>query len=65
MNGRDYKAQAASASPESNLALGVREAKYRRILDAAVEVIAEKGFANSRVSEIAARAGVADGTIYL
>ncbi|MEO8724926.1 MAG: TetR/AcrR family transcriptional regulator, partial [Acidobacteriaceae bacterium] len=42
-----------------------REAKYRRILDAAVEVIAEKGFANSRVSEIAARAGVADGTIYL
>jgi TetR/AcrR family fatty acid metabolism transcriptional regulator len=43
----------------------LREAKYRRILDAAVEVIAEKGFANSRVSEIATRAGVADGTIYL
>lgn len=42
-----------------------REAKYRRILDAAVEVIAENGFANSRVAQIAARAGVADGTIYL
>jgi TetR/AcrR family fatty acid metabolism transcriptional regulator len=39
--------------------------KYQRILDAAIEVIAEKGFAQSRVSDIAARAGVADGTIYL
>ncbi|HET9742259.1 MAG TPA: TetR/AcrR family transcriptional regulator [Terriglobales bacterium] len=39
--------------------------KYRRILDAAVKVIAEKGFHNSRVSEIAERADVADGTIYL
>src|SRR5437016_13751859 len=39
--------------------------KHQRILDAAVEVIAEKGFFHSRVSEIADRAGVADGTIYL
>lgn len=39
--------------------------KYQRILDAAIEVIAEKGFFHSRVSEIASRAGVADGTIYL
>lgn len=39
--------------------------KYQRILDAAVEVIAQKGFFHSRVSEIAERAGVADGTIYL
>jgi TetR/AcrR family fatty acid metabolism transcriptional regulator len=39
--------------------------KYRRILDAAIEVIAEKGFHNSRVSEMAARADVADGTVYL
>ena len=39
--------------------------KYQRILDAAVEVIAEKGYFNSPVSAIAARAGVADGTIYL
>jgi len=42
-----------------------RELKYRRILASAVEVIAEKGFASSRVSDIASRAGVADGTIYL
>ena len=39
--------------------------KYERILDAAVEVIAENGYFNSPVSAIAARAGVADGTIYL
>ncbi|HXA84852.1 MAG TPA: TetR/AcrR family transcriptional regulator, partial [Candidatus Dormibacteraeota bacterium] len=35
------------------------------ILDAAIEVIAEHGFFHSRVAEIADRAGVADGTIYL
>jgi TetR/AcrR family fatty acid metabolism transcriptional regulator len=39
--------------------------KHQRILAAAIEVIAENGFYNSRVSEIASRAGVADGTIYL
>lgn len=39
--------------------------KHQRILDAAIEVIAEKGFFHSRVSAIADRAGVADGTIYL
>lgn len=50
---------------ETGAGAGVREAKYQRILAAAVEVIAENGFANSRVAEIAARAGVADGTIYL
>lgn len=39
--------------------------KYQRILDAAIAVIAEKGFHNSRVSEIAKRADVASGTVYL
>jgi TetR/AcrR family fatty acid metabolism transcriptional regulator len=39
--------------------------KYQRIIDAAIEVIAEKGFHNSRVSDIAERAQVADGTVYL
>src|ERR1022692_26787 len=39
--------------------------KYQRILDAAVAVFAEKGFFNSRISDIADRAGVADGTVYL
>lgn len=39
--------------------------KYERILDAAVKVFAQKGFFQSKVSEIAKEAGVADGTIYL
>jgi TetR/AcrR family fatty acid metabolism transcriptional regulator len=39
--------------------------KHQRILESAIDVIAEHGFFNARVSDIAARAGVADGTIYL
>lgn len=39
--------------------------KYQRILSAAIRVIAEKGFHSSRVSDIAERADVADGTVYL
>jgi len=39
--------------------------KRDRILQAGVQVFARKGFHNSRVSEIARHAGVADGTIYL
>ncbi len=35
------------------------------ITDAAVAVFAERGFHQARVSDIAKRAGVADGTIYL
>lgn len=44
---------------------GRREDKRRRIIDAAVDVFAEKGFFGAKVSEIADAAGVADGTIYL
>lgn len=39
--------------------------KRERILRAAIEVFARKGFYATRVSEIAEAAGVADGTIYL
>ena len=39
--------------------------KHQRILQAAVKVFAKKGFFNSRISEIAKEANVADGTIYL
>ncbi|HEX6879133.1 MAG TPA: TetR/AcrR family transcriptional regulator [Terriglobales bacterium] len=39
--------------------------KYQRILESAVAVFAERGFHHSRVSDVATRAGVADGTIYL
>jgi TetR/AcrR family transcriptional regulator, fatty acid metabolism regulator protein len=42
-----------------------KEAKRRQILAAAVEVFARNGFAGARTREIAERAGVAEGTIYL
>jgi len=41
------------------------EKKHQKILQAAIKVFSEKGFYNSRVSEIAKEADVADGTIYL
>src|SRR5919205_4147296 len=42
-----------------------RQAKLQAILDAALEVFSEKGFADARLDDVAARAGVAKGTIYL
>lgn len=41
------------------------EAKYQKILDAALEIFAHKGYHEAKISEIAKIAGVADGTIYL
>ncbi|MBF9233282.1 TetR/AcrR family transcriptional regulator [Microvirga alba] len=42
-----------------------RQVKFLRILDAALDVFSEKGFARSRLEDVAARAGIAKGTIYL
>ena len=42
-----------------------KDARPQEILDAALAIFAEKGFAAARIDEIAARAGVAKGTIYL
>ena len=42
-----------------------REARRRSILQAAIEIFAQHGFAAARTRDIAARAGVAEGTIYL
>jgi len=39
--------------------------KYEAILRAAIKVFAGFGYFNSKVSDIAAEAGVADGTVYL
>lgn len=44
---------------------GHSEEKYHRILQSAVAVFAAHGYFNSRVADIAKRAKVADGTIYL
>lgn len=56
----------SSAVPASTGAAVHRNSdKYQRILDAAVAVFAEKGFFTSRVADIADRANVADGTVYL
>ena len=42
-----------------------REAKRQPILDAALDVFAERGFADARLEDVAGRAGVAKGTVYL
>lgn len=58
--------QFPASSPLSSTSSLVRNAdKHQRILDAAVAVFAEKGFFVSRISDIADRADVADGTVYL
>ncbi len=50
-------------SPEKETFRGT--GKRERILRAAVEVFAQRGYFNAKVAEIAREAGVADGTIYL
>ena len=42
-----------------------REGRRRAILQAAIETFAQQGFSAARTRDIAARAGVAEGTIYL
>ena len=42
-----------------------KQARPGEILDAALQIFAEKGFAAARMEDIAARAGVTKGTIYL
>ena len=52
-------------SPEPAAPVARNPEKYDRILEAALAVFAEKGFFVSRISDIADRANVADGTVYL
>jgi TetR/AcrR family transcriptional regulator len=42
-----------------------KEARPRELLDAALELFVEKGFAAARADEVARRAGVSKGTLYL
>jgi AcrR family transcriptional regulator len=43
----------------------LKEARPQQLLDAALELFVEKGFAATRAEEVAQRAGVAKGTLYL
>lgn len=56
---------AADSSPPASLRSAGRDASRRRLLAAAVAVFSEKGFTGARAAEIASRAGVAVGTLYL
>ena len=42
-----------------------KEARPAELLDAAFELFVERGFAATRIDDIAARAGVSKGTVYL
>jgi len=54
------------ASPASPLTRQRRkEARPQELLDAALELFAEKGFAATRAEEVAQHAGVSKGTLYL
>jgi AcrR family transcriptional regulator len=50
-----------TAPPRSH----VREEREKSILGAAVALFAERGYANTRMDDIAARAGVGKGTLYV
>jgi len=58
-----------SDRPASMTAVGPRQrrklARPQELLDAALDLFVEKGFAATRSEEVAARAGVAKGTLYL
>ncbi|TXC65823.1 TetR/AcrR family transcriptional regulator [Piscinibacter aquaticus] len=53
------------SSHPTRRASAAKEARPQELIDAALELFAEKGFAATRSEEVAARAGVAKGTLYL
>jgi TetR/AcrR family fatty acid metabolism transcriptional regulator len=55
----------SAAKERDAIAMKRNMEKYHQILDAAITVFAEQGFLQSTVAQVARRAGVADGTIYL
>ncbi|GAB4511927.1 MAG: hypothetical protein Tsb0020_29820 [Haliangiales bacterium] len=67
MKPHSSRASSSTKSQDSGADKGSERArdKRERILNAAEQVFARSGFFQSRVSEIARDAGVADGTIYL
>ena len=56
---------ARTASPEAPVRRRRKEARPQELLDAALALFVEKGFAAARADEVARRAGVSKGTLYL
>jgi TetR/AcrR family fatty acid metabolism transcriptional regulator len=57
--------QSSTSSPVASPELARGTTKRERILRAAIDVFAQNGYFNAKVSDVAKAAGVADGTIYL
>ena len=55
----------SSAAPPAATRQRRKEARPQELLDAALDLFVEKGFAATRSEEVAARAGVSKGTLYL
>jgi AcrR family transcriptional regulator len=53
-----------AGTPQQQLKKRLRELRATMILDVAEEILAEKGYHETSMDEIAARAGVAKGTLY-
>jgi len=56
---------AASATPSPTPRQRRKEARPQELLDAALDLFVERGFAATRSEDVAARAGVSKGTLYL
>ncbi len=54
-----------SPTPETHARQRRKEARPQELLDAALALFVEKGFAGARAEEVAQRAGVSKGTLYL
>jgi TetR/AcrR family fatty acid metabolism transcriptional regulator len=65
MNERSFMFGGTMPESETSRELSPREQKYRRILRAAIEVFASKGYFGARMTDVAEAAAVADGTLYL
>jgi AcrR family transcriptional regulator len=59
------KRSASTRSPPPRLHAGRQAERRQAILDAALDEFAARGFAATRLDDVAGRAGVAKGTIYL
>ncbi len=65
MNERSFSRGGVMPESETSRELPAREQKRRRILRAAIEVFASKGYFAARMTDVAHQASVADGTLYL